>query len=131
PPQRTQLQFITIIFHFTRAISPEAPFIQHRFSAIRDLHSFPPRRSSDLQSGTGRLGAEPPRGAGDRLSLSGDVRLIRQRDSVGLDRKSTRLNSSHVSISYAVFCLKKKKCDRYRREDYEATCSQVLSDVSG
>src|SRR5699024_12095205 len=26
-----------------------------------------------------------------------------------LDRKSTRLNSSHVSISYAVFCLKKKK----------------------
>src|SRR5437868_14706071 len=27
----------------------------------------------------------------------------------GQDRKSTRLNSSHVSISYAVFCLKKKK----------------------
>src|SRR5207253_11087494 len=27
----------------------------------------------------------------------------------GLDRKSTRLNSSHVAISYAVFCLKKKK----------------------
>src|SRR5207249_9648361 len=29
--------------------------------------------------------------------------------SFGRDRKSTRLNSSHVSISYAVFCLKKKK----------------------
>src|SRR5699024_5759095 len=29
--------------------------------------------------------------------------------SVAVDRKSTRLNSSHVSISYAVFCLKKKK----------------------
>src|SRR5690554_1774926 len=29
--------------------------------------------------------------------------------SQGLDRKSTRLNSSHVRISYAVFCLKKKK----------------------
>src|SRR5256885_7369290 len=28
---------------------------------------------------------------------------------VGLDRKSTRLNSSHLVISYAVFCLKKKK----------------------
>src|SRR5436309_6617564 len=27
----------------------------------------------------------------------------------GIDRKSTRLNSSHVKISYAVFCLKKKK----------------------
>src|SRR6266481_9302975 len=34
------------------------------------------------------------------------------------DRKSTRLNSSHSSISYAVFCLKKKKntCNRCRRE---------------
>src|SRR5690625_5561799 len=30
-------------------------------------------------------------------------------ESVDLDRKSTRLNSSHVAISYAVFCLKKKK----------------------
>src|SRR5699024_9325350 len=30
-------------------------------------------------------------------------------DCEGTDRKSTRLNSSHVSISYAVFCLKKKK----------------------
>src|SRR5690606_40743103 len=29
-----------------------------------------------------------------------------------IDRKSTRLNSSHVKISYAVFCLKKKKSDR-------------------
>src|SRR5699024_11287010 len=29
--------------------------------------------------------------------------------NIVLDRKSTRLNSSHVSISYAVFCLKKKK----------------------
>src|SRR5947209_16541964 len=28
------------------------------------------------------------------------------------DRKSTRLNSSHANISYAVFCLKKKTCDR-------------------
>src|SRR3712207_8473489 len=29
------------------------------------------------------------------------------------DRKSTRLNSSHANISYAVFCLKKKKKDKY------------------
>src|SRR3712207_7237273 len=32
-----------------------------------------------------------------------------RRDRVLLDRKSTRLNSSHANISYAVFCLKKKK----------------------
>src|SRR5690606_39565134 len=30
------------------------------------------------------------------------------------DRKSTRLNSSHVKISYAVFCLKKKNKERYK-----------------
>src|SRR5690242_20815630 len=35
--------------------------------------------------------------------------LGRPFDTVALDRKSTRLNSSHMSISYAVFCLKKKK----------------------
>src|SRR5689334_23503557 len=34
---------------------------------------------------------------------------------VGEDRKSTRLNSSHSSISYAVFCLKKKKKKKYCR----------------
>src|SRR5207249_11908880 len=34
---------------------------------------------------------------------------VRREHGVDLDRKSTRLNSSHVSISYAVFCLKKKK----------------------
>src|SRR5688572_32116022 len=39
-----------------------------------------------------------------------EVRLGAQRASVlGPDRKSTRLNSSHSQISYAVFCLKKKK----------------------
>src|SRR5699024_12434283 len=33
------------------------------------------------------------------------------------DRKSTRLNSSHVSISYAVFCLKKKKKNKQNKAD--------------
>src|SRR5438128_8720034 len=36
-------------------------------------------------------------------------RLLRRDPERGEDRKSTRLNSSHGSISYAVFCLKKKK----------------------
>src|SRR5207249_8706345 len=40
--------------------------------------------------------------------------LLRRRFNGPADRKSTRLNSSHVSISYAVFCLKKKnKTTRY------------------
>src|SRR5437868_12944909 len=45
-----------------------------------------------------------------RLELFGRARLHHGGDAEAIpDRKSTRLNSSHVSISYAVFCLKKKK----------------------
>src|SRR5690349_23745440 len=39
-------------------------------------------------------------------------RVFGQLHHLRLDRKSTRLNSSHVEISYAVFCLKKKKKKR-------------------
>ena len=35
---------------------------------------------------------------------------------VDVDRKSTRLNSSHITISYAVFCLKKKKQQRRKKK---------------
>src|SRR5699024_11716220 len=38
-----------------------------------------------------------------------NIHVLNGPDGQPLDRKSTRLNSSHVSISYAVFCLKKKK----------------------
>src|SRR3712207_8443368 len=44
----------------------------------------------------------------DRPSPSDSQRQDRQ-GSLSRDRKSTRLNSSHANISYAVFCLKKKK----------------------
>src|SRR5436309_11518528 len=50
--------------------------------------------------------------AGDAGSGDQERPLVRRVFSLGLlrrDRKSTRLNSSHVKISYAVFCLKKKK----------------------
>src|SRR5437660_7112134 len=59
-----------------------------------------------------------------RDALEGRCVRSRIRDSVSLscldtesrmrDRKSTRLNSSHVAISYAVFCLKKKKKRRMK-----------------
>src|SRR5579871_6971266 len=65
------------------------------------------------------LGRETFKHAGDAVVGEPLVDLVpsilderpRQRAdfSVGEDRKSTRLNSSHVEISYAVFCLKKKK----------------------
>src|SRR5688572_32488712 len=47
------------------------------------------------------------RGARARVHLPRAARRLRARHAV--DRKSTRLNSSHSQISYAVFCLKKKK----------------------
>src|SRR5438874_2947967 len=43
-----------------------------------------------------------------------------------LDRKSTRLNSSHVEISYAVFCLKKKK--KKRRKNNQQTRTTEYND---
>src|SRR5439155_23702939 len=94
----------------------------------RDLPSFPTRRSSDLpacfssvnpcpsvgplrnsscwrsavwrESGKGRFASSPD---GTTAAPNGTARYA------NTDRKSTRLNSSHVASSYAVFCLKKKK----------------------
>src|SRR5699024_12200693 len=60
----------------------------------------------------GGLDLIPPRPVGERdhgaglERIEGAARLVQR---VEQDRKSTRLNSSHVSISYAVFCLKKKR----------------------
>src|SRR5256885_9219013 len=101
--------------------------------AARDWRSTERRKRSAAalapllgQPGAGLLGdpvgdAEPGRQGRD-LQLeherSGALRSVRGRNAaplkgaagcVGLDRKSTRLNSSHLVISYAVFCLKKKK----------------------
>src|SRR5436309_10129245 len=74
----------------------------------RDLHSFPTRRSSDLWQWSD-LEMHPTRVL--KLVIEGiaKISLRTRRATYYLDRKSTRLNSSHVKISYAVFCLKKKK----------------------
>src|SRR5256886_8762198 len=45
---------------------------------------------------------------------------IVKRTKIWRDRKSTRLNSSHSQISYAVFCLKKKKKYNYKRRNLES-----------
>src|SRR5436190_3671012 len=79
--------------------------------AHQDLHSFPTRRSSDLHL---RQLILIYKGKQAREEVAG--RRCRH-GKHGLDRKSTRLNSSHTVISYAVFCLKKKKtCVFLRRE---------------
>src|SRR5438874_8593642 len=60
----------------------------------------------------------PPGSTTARLAFWADSRPKRQ------DRKSTRLNSSHVEISYAVFCLKKKKIVR-ELNTTRYTCSRI------
>src|SRR3712207_8864791 len=60
-----------------------------------------------------RLGAHDSVMAWEERRMRREVRATANRlanfDDANLDRKSTRLNSSHANISYAVFCLKKKK----------------------
>src|SRR5206468_12525292 len=100
-------------------------FFFYCFDDHRDLHSFPTRRSSDLASST-----RPSRTSAIEAGVAQWVTMSRGRNSSrtrstsggpcamwtisgscarSADRKSTRLNSSHDQISYAVFCLKKKK----------------------
>src|SRR5256885_6329254 len=55
---------------------------------------------------------------------------IRPKLGIILDRKSTRLNSSHLVISYAVFCLKKKSCPGGRR-GYERPVGQAPGVLPG
>src|SRR5687768_17885337 len=93
--------------------------VRYLHRAHRHLHSFPTRRSSDLDHlrvtrlGLGADGWVIRRGVAvpdRRPFVELVVQLPVRQTAVGLgqDRKSTRLNSSHGYISYAVFCLKKK-----------------------
>src|SRR5690606_40805691 len=108
--------------------TPSRPLSSHGSAARPVVPPFPTRRSSDLLNPT--PGAFLAAGQKANLSLTvlplQDLQNVKvtvsdltdktsgakiAADSVKIeqDRKSTRLNSSHVKISYAVFCLKKKK----------------------
>src|SRR5438034_7592143 len=96
----------------------------------QQLHSFPTRRSSDL-----RPGAKPEALAAAGKNHRRGRQALEQRphrhDFRPLDRgdrKSTRLNSSHTVISYAVFCLKKKKKIKYEKnkEIRDITIKRVI-----
>src|SRR5699024_12798964 len=88
---------------------PSFIFLFYSSRDHRDLHSFPTRRSSDLLYGNLQAAEQDraisPAAAGTRKIV---LATAIAETSLTIDRKSTRLNSSHVSISYAVFCLKKK-----------------------
>src|SRR5699024_12041018 len=102
------------------------PSVPRSLRPLLSLHSFPTRRSSDLSS-CPSYAAVPHKNpliyTNTRHSFSCLLIIHRaltreQRDSLlskqnlMRDRKSTRLNSSHVSISYAVSCLKKQRPPR-------------------
>src|SRR5690606_42166078 len=108
----------------------QTSFLLYYDGGPTDLPSFPTRRSSDLGKAGGEwaLNQPTPEYANHR-AIVGDTRNVRinewyatgssdsnpdfielaNPEPFPVDRKSTRLNSSHVKISYAVFCLKKKK----------------------
>src|SRR5437773_6700207 len=80
------------------------------------LHSFPTRRSSDLVTFVHRRREALLRQARRFAAETDPGRLLDNLPRIDgpgavADRKSTRLNSSHITISYAVFCLKKKRKD--------------------
>src|SRR2546427_6211351 len=84
----------------------------------------PPRSTLFPYTTLFRSGAQMNEGAASgRLGLAGwpavaeEAIIARDCLLAAQDRKSTRLNSSHSQISYAVFCLKKKKKTRTERGD--------------
>src|SRR5690349_22171123 len=85
----------TLSLHDALPISRSAPAAGRSRRGGRGLG--PPAHLVRRADRRGPAGQRPPR------------RLHRHHRRTGRDRKSTRLNSSHVEISYAVFCLKKKK----------------------
>src|SRR3712207_8264943 len=93
PPRSTLFPYTTL-FRSLDARDPDFLAVHHVAVAAPD--------GGRLDAGRLRAGIGLGHGEGLEAQLAaGDLRQV-------LDRKSTRLNSSHANISYAVFCLKKK-----------------------
>src|SRR3712207_7189410 len=83
---------------------------------------------SEIDSDDGVLGVLDDRSQlRPRLLHVAERRRRRARGMGPLDRKSTRLNSSHANISYAVFCLKKKKTITHNSFVLSLRCHYILS----
>src|SRR2546427_3680317 len=96
PPRSTLFPYTTLF----RSDSPTTGYLG-RSSVFREKLRY--GKCEAFQQLRARLLARPP-AAHEPIFVP-----IEKQDLDRLDRKSTRLNSSHSQISYAVFCLKKKK----------------------
>src|SRR2546430_11409645 len=102
------------------------------FRSVAEVKS----RDSNEQIGEWNDAADFP---GFRIDLSGKLSHLLRKRLKRKDRKSTRLNSSHSQISYAVFCLKKKKwfdlCDvpmiDSKVKQWRALLTNLSSDEDG
>src|SRR5688572_2880338 len=98
--EKAQIYFNQIAGRFDRCYGPGRSWQAFGHLLLRIL---PPLTIADLGSGEGLLSELLARRAKKVIAVDNSEKMV------GLDRKSTRLNSSHSQISYAVLCLKKKK----------------------
>src|SRR5947209_8878268 len=97
PPRSTLFPYTTLF----RSIGEEGPLVTEHFQLDQIRHAGRPGQAGIAH---GIFHVVTASGVGKNGVLL-RVEII---EKVLLDRKSTRLNSSHANISYAVFCLKKK-----------------------
>src|SRR5690242_21451379 len=95
PPKSTLFPYTTLFRSYLAKPFSPAELVVRVQAVMRRA------RADGLPSGRGTL-------AHADLAIDLDRIEVRRGEEVLADRKSTRLNSSHMSISYAVFCLKKK-----------------------
>src|SRR5690606_41776064 len=93
PPCSPLFPYTTLFRSVVDQVGPTPPHVVDQHQRQQDAEY---RKRTRISAG---VGPHPP----------GPQASRRRTATPALDRKSTRLNSSHVKISYAVFCLKKKK----------------------
>src|SRR3712207_7743244 len=105
---------LSVIFFFLMIRRPPRSTLFPYTTLFRSDIAFAAARSRDrLRAARERVGVVAISGAVGTYSLIDPSVEVVVAGALGLDRKSTRLNSSHANISYAVFCLKKKKKKNY------------------
>src|SRR3712207_255966 len=147
PPKGSRVASIRARYSAISGPSPPSRGGRRRRSRTRSLLRDPVEEAADpveaaVPVGDGHVGADHRRLLALRTQAPGEPHLVvvgvdrpgepedpARELLVHRDRKSTRLNSSHANISYAVFCLKKKKNLAHRLTSVRADCEgQITSE---